>query len=123
LEKKVTLFSNSPLDSSEAFFALCKASGKWGLLISFHLDPDMDDSYGQLLKAAPYLDPERDFQVMADGFGIMLFDTESEMEVFYNLTVGDDGPTSSNSYNPGAEGVRVYALTCNPEGQCHNENT
>lgn len=72
-------------------------------------------------KALIFLDPEADdyHQIMMDGEGFSIFDTKEEMEAFYDMIVGDDGPTKSNPYNGP---IRVYALTCGPNGLM-NENT
>ena len=120
------------LSKHHVFEELCRTSGKWGLYISFS-DLDTNDElisweYG-LFKAAPYLKTNEDMdyehicvceQICSDGWGILLFDTEEEMEKYYNLTVGDDGPTDTNPYNGD---YRVYALTCDPIGQLLTENT
>lgn len=73
-----------------------------------------------VLKAVPYLNLEDHGQLLADGEGIIICDTYEEMQQIYNSTVGDDGPTETNSYDGY---VRVYALTCNAEGILENENT
>lgn len=117
------------VDIHEAFQMICKSSKKWGLMITpnFHYN-NLDEVY----KAAPYMDPKnfpKKFkykgednapQVMGDGFGFFLFDTEIEMEYYYQSTVGDDGPMARNKYDGPA---RVYALTCDPTGTLMNENT
>lgn len=122
---------------------LCRMAGKWGMFVNF---PQWDwfgdlfkDSYrefhNQLFQAAPWLkeieerddkltdnfeDKENPLQAISDGQAFLLFDSEEECEKYYNLTVGDDGPTELNSYNGK---VRVYALTCDDKGQLRNENT
>jgi len=105
------------LNIHDAFQALCKATKKWGVAISFG---DVED-YADVEKAAPYLTLEDDFQIIiSDGRGIILCDTEEEMNSIFHQTVGDDGPTELNSYNGP---VRVYALTCSPDGKMLTENT
>jgi hypothetical protein len=54
------------------------------------------------------------------GTCIVLFDTEEELLYAYNRTVGDDGPTKLNPYNGPA---RVYARTCDQDGNLITENT
>jgi hypothetical protein len=98
-----------------AFAQLCLSMHKWGVYISFDSDDDKEFE-----KAAPYLDGIRDCQIFADGCGIILCDSQEEMETIFGQTVGDDGPTETNSYNGIA---RVYALTCSPAGTLLNENT
>ena len=103
-------------DLHEAFQALCKATKKWGLYVSRQGDIEIEEDE----KAVPYLSLDAHAQILLDGCGIILCDTEEEMETLYNQTVGDDGPTEANSYDGPA---RWYALTCDPNGQLINENT
>ena len=58
-------------------------------------------------------DDENYYQVLFDGEGFTTFSTTKEMQEFYDKIVGDDGPTKSNPYDGP---IRVYALTCGPEG-------
>ena len=100
----------------------CKATGKWGMLISFYVPSveDCDDPYEEVIKAAPYLTFEKHAQILGDGKAYILGETRDEIYNLYNQTVGDDGPTKLNPYN-GI--VKVYALTCSPEGKFLSENT
>jgi len=101
---------------------VCRSSGKWGLYISF--DPSLPTE--EIAKAAPYLGEESDLDIgdrltiLGEGQGTLLFDTYAEMRRHFNMTVGDDGPTSTNSYDGEA---RVYALTCSPTEGLQTENT
>lgn len=105
----------------------CRITGKYAMYISFcwlDADPELAVPVEELEKAAPYLatqDENEDgmMEILGDEQGVLIFDTEEEMDHYYNLTVGDDGPTSLNPYDGKA---RVYALTCGPEGT-RNENT
>lgn len=107
------------LDNHEVFRRLCKAEHKWGVLIEF------SDDWEEVQKAAPYLNfineskPEI-VQILVDGNGVILVDTEEEAERVYQQTVGDDGPTDLNPYQGEC---RVYALLCNSNGEFLNENT
>lgn len=106
------------LDTHEVFRRLCKAEHRWGVLIEF------SDDWEEVQKAAPYLkfiesNPEI-VQVLLDGQGILLIETEEEANKIYEQTVGDDGPTELNPYQGKC---RVYALLCNPNGEFLNENT
>jgi hypothetical protein len=103
------------LDNVQTLETLAKALKKPCMFISIHSDP-LD--YCEIEQAAPYL--EGQLQVMSDGYGYIVFDTEEEMREYYLQTVGDDGPTSKNDYDGNC---RVYALTCNAEGRTQNENT
>ncbi len=93
---------------------LCKEAKKYGMYVSF----SEEDQWVDVISAAPYL-KDKD-QIIVDCEGWLLFDTEEEMNNYYNQTVGDDGPTELNNYDGPA---RVYALTCNLHGQLENENT
>lgn len=108
----------------------CQARNKWAVYYSGlnsgepPIDADQDewDKYiEERAKALIFIDPDMDnyHQIMMDGEGFSIFDTEEEMESFYDMIVGDDGPTKSNPYNGP---IRVYALTCGPSGFI-NENT
>lgn len=103
------------LSCSDVLQQLCKATGKWGLYIAF-VPLAEGDWWGEVVQAAPYL---RDAAPFFDC-GWMLFDTQAEMQRHFDMTVGDDGPTETNSYSGP---TKVYALTCNPQGQFENENT
>ena len=107
----------------------CKLTQKWALIVSFDY-PDEDDAIttsvflDELILAAPVLKSESVdihdvMQIVTDGQGAILFDNEKEMNEVYQTCVGDNGPTEVNSYDGP---VRVYALTCGPDGFL-NENT
>ena len=90
------------------------------LYISFIIPPvsEWDEWLGELRQAAPYLFDGWVFkypQILSDGNGYLVCESKEEMEKLYNLTVGDDGPTTTNPYDGP---VRVYALTSDG-----NENT
>jgi hypothetical protein len=102
--------------SGDTLCALCKVSEKWGMYISFVDHTDLQE----IFKAAPYLNTEAFLRTCVDGCAYTLFDTEEEMMNLYHQTVGDDGPTKLNPYNGPA---RVYALTCDPQGNLLTENT
>lgn len=104
------------LSSMEILLALCKAKKKFGMYIYFY----EDQSWSETKKAAPYLDFSVSHQIFIDGQAWLLFDSEEEMIIYYNQTVGNDGPTISNEYKGKAV---VYALTCSPTGELLNENT
>mgnify|MGYP007068318580 CR=1 FL=1 len=107
---------NTTIDLMQKY---AKFSGKYCMYISFLAWCDKY-SFDDLFKAAPYLDDEKYSQVVIDEEGILEFDTEEEMNHYYNLTVGRDGPTKLNSYNGPCT---VYALTCGNDGNTRNENT
>jgi hypothetical protein len=104
------------LAKTEILSKLCKLSKKFGMYIGFA----EDQSWAEICEAAPYLNLYKHEQVLMDGHGWILFDSENKMLDCYNRTVGDDGPTNLNPYNGNAT---VYALTCSPTGELLNENT
>ena len=117
------------LTAFEAFALLCKSTNKWGLYISFNwpLDEEGKSDFDlfEISKAAPYIDltienKTPDMQMVFDEQGFILCDSEEEMQSLYDQTVGDDGPTKLNSYDGPA---RVFALTCDPNGNLLGENT
>lgn len=93
----------------------CQLSGKWAVYLSM---PDYPCR--QLIKAANFLSLKDDYQAMHDGEMIVMCDSERECEEVFSRVVGRDGPTVLNKYNGEC---RIYALTCNPDGQFMNENT
>ena len=103
--------------------AYCKATGKYAVAIFPSLSDTMHIQ--DLEGPTPYLFPIVDnplghvTQIMADGVGFIICDSREEMEKYYDLTVGDDGPTKLNLYD-GEYGV--YAISCSPKG-LENENT
>lgn len=108
--------------------ALCRDQNKFGMFISF-LPVSFAGETEEVYKAAPYLDLQvepsliphgEQVQILCNGEGYLLFDTEEEMQALYAVTVGDDGPTKFNPYT-GTE--RVYALTCSPTAGLLTENT
>ena len=104
----------------EVMRRLAKLINKPCMYIDIYQMPNVQEGVADdgTLKAAPYLDCGH--QVCFDGCGVLVFDTECEMWDYYKQTVGDDGPTSVNSYG-GLHGV--YALTCSANGELMNENT
>lgn len=101
----------------------CAASGKYAIMIipsSASMMETHPDYVKEVRKAAPYLEGhDETIQFVADEVGYLLCDTREEMERLFGMTVGDDGPTKANTYDGP---VRVYALTCGPDG-LENENT
>lgn len=105
------------LDAHDVLGELCKATKKWGMYFSIYM-PD-STVIMDVFDAAPWLRDDH-LQVVADGYGYVLFSSKEEMERVYWSTVGDDGPTQTNPYHGP---VTVYALTCSPKGVFMNENT
>ena len=115
------------LSRMEVFQELCKASEKWGLYISFDVDwywgtyvTDGKKANEIALATNRRLVDTRDHQCVVDGQATYLFDTEESMINAYLDIVGDDGPTEQNTYDGE---VKVYAITCDPEGCLLTENT
>ena len=109
--------------STDALQNMCKSNKQWGMFFSIS-NTDMDDYvtlYEEIYKAAPYLKEMEAMQNCMNGYGYILFESEEECRNIYLQTVGDDGPTKLNNY--ASDKVRVYALTCNPDGILMSENT
>ena len=118
------------LTSHDLMIEYCRATSKWAVLYSgWNLyEPESGSSetdwrihQDDLETATIFMDRSAPnyFQVMSDGEGFSIFDTKEEMAAFYDLIVGDDGPTKLNPYNGP---IKVYALSCGPNGLL-NENT
>jgi len=103
-------------DKTKVLQLLCKETKRYGMFISF----SDEELYQEIIKDAPYLAKDCD-QIINDGEGWLLFDSEEEMEEYYEQTVGDDGPLVSIEEDSRI-GI-VYAMTCNPHGQIETENT
>lgn len=106
-------------DSATILSALCKVNGKWGMYASLST-PGEDEA--EVTLAAPWLasDPMLWFHLRVEGCVYLFFDTREEMVAVYEQTVGDDGPKGTNTYDGPA---RVYATTCDPNGNGITENT
>ena len=90
--------------------ALCRATGRWGLWVSFHTDADVT-GHEVTKTSAGLLAPVAYAQLFPDEDGLALFESESEMENTYNQIIGEDGPQ------------RIYALRIGPDGSLLNNNT
>lgn len=101
------------LHSLECFQSLCKYRKMHGLYVNY--DSDMF-GYNDIKQAIPFLTIDDFIQ----DRNVFLFDTNEDCRKYFDLVVGDDGPTKSNKYNGE---VRVYALTCNDHGEFITENT
>ena len=101
--------------------AACQQAGKHGLWLSF--PARYVCGLSDYFLAAPWLEGRQDsslLQGFGDGHVLVLFDTAAERDAAYRNTVGDDGPTATNSYSGPC---RIYALTISPAGELLNENT
>lgn len=114
-------------DSVLVLAALCKGRKSYGMLASFPTPTteeweDLNKYIEELYKAAPYLTREvlTGQDTLFTGHVYLFFSSEEEMLEYYDATVGDDGPTKTNKYNGP---VKVYAITCDPNGVLLNENT
>lgn len=109
------------LNITELMQGYAAAAKKWCLLISISKDEtSVDEAY----KAAPYLKKYNVYEmldiILTNHPTILSFDTEEEMLDAFHQTVGDEGPTETNSYSGPAN---VYALTCSNKGELLSENT
>ena len=103
---------------------ICKYKKEYALYLAFEFD--VEDLYENVMKAATFLRtiiPLEDQHKLFNGWLAVFFDTKEEAVDAYNTVVGDDGPTEQNTYDPGEEGYRVYALLMDNRGQSRRENT
>jgi hypothetical protein len=108
------------LPNLETLQLLCKATKRHGIYVSYTGPDGVSTYYRDFTAAAPYLNLDQHAQFLFEGGGIILCDSKEEVDRLYWSTVGDDGPTPLNPYDgPG----RVYAITCDDEGEWRNENT
>ena len=109
------------LDIDAALCLLAKTLGKWVLSVRPYGWFDSGRSLGAWVHpAAPYIDALAHCQILADEWGVVVCDSEDEVERYFDLTVGDDGPTEANPYD-GPD--RVYAIVIDPQGELCHENT
>lgn len=103
---------------------VCRHEKKWGLFIDFAFSDDAsyEDELDQVKGTAPWFFELKRNEILYwnDGGTVVLFNSEAELNIAFDNTVGDDGPTITNKYSgPGS----AYALTCGPDGGLINENT
>ena len=111
--------------------ALCKATFKWGLLISIPICSDPQkwtlESVAAIRKMVPWLSTSDFEMVLVEGGAIVLCDTKAERDELFSKTHGDDGPcipTTTRSNPPCLlREYHVHAVTCDPTGLVDNENS
>lgn len=108
------------LDLHRMASEVCRLSKQWGLYVSGGMWDFMQSDGDYRVKASPYLSMGDHAQVVSDGRGLLLCETEDECRRLYVLTVGDDGPTAANPYD-GTD--RVYAMVIDADGVVVTENT
>jgi hypothetical protein len=96
-----------------------KSLNKWCLFISFTGNTDRAD-HREMRKAVPYLDYVDATKLYCGQQLFLVCDDKKECHKLFDQTVGDDGPTLTNSYNGYA---RVYAEIIGPDGKSRGENT
>lgn len=109
-------------ENDKVLSLLCKFKKKWGLYLAVpaNWDDVVPSRQNELQKAVPYLNRDQVFELLLQGSVYLFCDSEEECYRYYEQTVGDDGPTETNPYDGP---VRVYALTCDPNGELQAENT
>ena len=99
------------MNQSEVFQAMCELNKQWGILIVF---PEEESAF-EIIKACPWVDIlDTIRQAWADGWCIALFDCEEEMQTRFKQI----GVRCTNITR-----TRVYAETCDPNGQLLSTNT
>jgi hypothetical protein len=109
-------------DTGDLIKEYSRITGKFILYISWY-EPDYKagvhvNYWEEAIKAAPYLSMD-DTTILVNQTGILVFDSEEEMNIAFWQTIGDNGPTETNSYNGP---IKIYATTC-VNGEFMNENT
>ena len=99
---------------------LAKECGKYAMYISLSHSTINYVPWHENFNPVPFLRPDGHEQIFCDGCAFLLFDSEDEMDKYFDQVVGDDGPTESNNYDGPHRG---FAVTCDPEGTLLNENT
>jgi len=113
------------LSHKDALQALCKATGKYGALISLDSADPKDrgvlNDQKTLQGAAPYLHPEDEAasDIFWENYGYLLFESRSEAWDAFFDTVGENGPTHTNPYKGPAI---VNMWICNPLGCIFRDN-
>lgn len=112
--------AGKPLDQNQVLEATAKGLGKWCLHLSFHAT-SLNEA--EVVKAAPCLNELGPFDrtsFILLGGGTLVFSAEAKAREAYSSTVGEDGPTKTNSYDGP---TKVYACLCGPDGKIRTENS
>lgn len=115
----------------DALCRLCKATGKYGLYLSFDNEVTEEFTPEDYKKAVPFLDfcdtikdqevlDSPDWQCLADGYMFILCDTWEECYKLFQSVVGDEGATASNPYDGNC---RVFAMMIYDTGEMGETNT
>lgn len=111
------------LHMSSMVVRLAQATGKWAMYVNLGMC-DTTDDIDAILRALPWLNldyagsvrAKDDGQCLADGFVVVLFETEKEAMEVYEAIPGDDNPPPDNQ--PG-----FYAMLVSPVDGIVTENT
>lgn len=101
----------------EMLSAMCQAKKKWGIFLQVSND---GGNWAELQKAVPFFSVSEMAEFWHEFNGVIFLDSEEELQAICGQIIGDEGPTSLNTYNGFA---RVYALSCGPDGTLYSENT
>ncbi len=103
----------------DTFRALLVALNKPGVLVRIQpSEQEPAELFDEILKAAPLLKTKT--EIISAEWGLIVCDSEAEMDAVFDTFAGDDGPTKSNPYNGPA---KVYAEQINAKGESLYENT
>lgn len=102
------------------FEQACKATGKWGLMLSAGGFDSIKDDPRELKSAAPYLSVDDVAMLWSGDTVFRLYDSETEARADFRQTVGDEGPTATNSYSGK---ISVFAALASPVVGIVTENT
>jgi hypothetical protein len=101
-----------PLDFHHVLSSACREAGLPGVYLRF--DPQIGAE--GLLRSAPWL-VGQDVGCLLGGYGIVLFETEHQMQDAYMLTTGEFG-----SHRNPCPGPPIYVLCCDALGNLVREN-
>lgn len=100
----------------------CKETRQWGIMLVHHWDWEDDTNEyitGNFFEDLKLAAPDLDRHDVIDETAFFFSPHPEDILKIYNRTVGDEGGEDNDYKGP----VRVYALTCDNEGNLRNENT
>lgn len=105
----------NPINYDEIPKMLCKAMNKYGMVFHFECP---ENRQLNVTRTAPWFNEDfigkNYFQMLYDGCGFLMFDTEEEMNEIFLKTIKDE-------IQDGEDGV--YAMTIGNDGEWLSENT
>ena len=110
------------LDKSQILQALAKALHRPCMMIILNQEDDTlpyDINKQGCLKAAPYINATKHYQVLSDEEAFIVFHSHKAMMNAFKRTIGDKGATKENIYSGNDV---IYAETCDENGFLESTN-